>query len=147
VGLASPQRSAIVGGVFRRFSATCLLGAWLCASGAMLDLTQVVAWARMFGGYARTETLAAAAQETFDPEKPCALCLAVSKARTASERHGPAVPSAGAEKMLLIVERSASFVAWAADRSWPRMAPVAAPARAAEVPVPPPRAAGPIGLC
>ena len=132
--------------MFRRLSAACLLGAWLCASGAMLDLAQVVAWARMFGGYARTESLCSAARDTFDPDKPCALCRAVTEARHAAEQRGPAVPAAGSEKLILIFEQSVPFVAAAVDRSWPEAASVCAPARAAEVPVPPPRAAEPILL-
>lgn len=129
--------------MFRRLSAACLLGAWLCASGAMLDLAQVVAWARMFGGYARTETLALAARDTFDPDKPCALCKAVTQARQAAEQRGPAVPSAGSEKLILIFEPGAPFVANAVERSWPQPAPCRAAARVSEVPVPPPRAAEP----
>jgi len=132
--------------MFRRLSAASLLCAWLCASGAMLDVAQVAAWARMFGGYARTESLAAAVRETFDPGKPCVICRAVSQAREASERHAPAVPSAGAEKMLLIFERTAPFVALAAPRSWPGVPSARAPARIADVPVPPPRGPVPFAL-
>lgn len=112
----------------------------------MLDLAQVVAWARMFEGYARSESLCAAARETFNADKPCALCKAVMKARQESDRHGPLVPSAGAEKLLLIFERGTPFVAAAVDRSWPRVAPLCTLARVAEVPVPPPRAEKPIAL-
>ncbi len=132
--------------MFRRISAAGLLCAWLCASGAMLDVAQVVAWARMFEGYARTQSLALAAKETFDPAKPCGICRAVSKARAATEGRVPAVPSAGAEKMILIFERCAPFVALAAPRSWPRVAPCRAPACVADVPVPPPRGLEPIVL-
>jgi poly(3-hydroxybutyrate) depolymerase len=132
--------------MFRRLSAVSLLCAWLCASGAMLDLAQVAAWARMFAGYARTESLASAAKATFDPGRPCEICKAVSMAREASGRHAPAVPSAGGEKMVLIFERSAPFFAPSALRTWPEAAPASAPARSAEVPVPPPRGPAPIAL-
>jgi hypothetical protein len=102
-------------------------------------MAQVFAWTRMFAGYARNESLAAAARETFDPAKPCALCCAVSKAREASGQHAPALPAASSERMILIFERSAPFVA-ASDRgSWPEAAPTRAAARSADVPVPPPR--------
>ncbi len=81
----------------RRLASISLLTAWLCASGAMLDVAQVVAWTRMFAGYARTESIAAAARETFDPGKPCAMCRAVSKARDAGcDRHAPAVQASRA---------------------------------------------------
>lgn len=105
----------------------------------MLDVAQAVAWTRMFVGYARTESVAAAARETFDPGKPCALCRAVSKAREACDRRAPAVPSAGIEKIVLIAERTQPFVVSAAPRAWPRAACACMPSRGAEVPVPPPR--------
>jgi hypothetical protein len=126
----------------RRLASISLLTAWLCASGAMLDVAQVVAWTRMFAGYARTESIAAAARETFDPFKPCAVCRAVSKARDAGcDRHAPVVPAAGIEKMVLILERASPFVASPARTAWPEMARGCAPVREADVPVPPPRAA------
>jgi hypothetical protein len=125
----------------RRLASISLLSAWLCASGAMLDVAQVFAWTRMFAGYVRTESIVAAARETFDPAKPCEICCAVSKARTACDRHGPAVPSAGTEKMVLILERSASFVAISGARSWPETTSACAPRRTGDVPVPPPRSA------
>jgi hypothetical protein len=124
----------------RRLASISLLGAWLCASGAMLDIAQVAAWTRMFAGYARTEPIAEAARETFDPGRPCAICRAVSKARDACDRHGPAVPSAGTEKMVLIFERASPFVVVAGPRSWPATLSALAPVRLGDVPVPPPRA-------
>jgi hypothetical protein len=123
----------------RRLASISLMGAWLCASGAVLDLAQVAAWARMFTGYARTESVLAAARETFDPAKPCAICRSVSKAREACDRKGPAVPSAGAEKMVLMLERASPLVAQGTDRSWPDPLSPQPTVRAADVPVPPPR--------
>jgi hypothetical protein len=105
----------------------------------MLDMTQVVAWTRMFAGYARTETVMQAVRETFDPGKPCALCRAVSRAREASHERAPAVASAGADRMVLIFEQAAPFVAAAAADAWPEVESRHAPVRAADVPVPPPR--------
>src|SRR5277367_3965041 len=67
-----------LGEVSRRLPAISLICAALCASGTLLDMAQVFAWTRMFAGYARNESIAAAARETFDPAKPCALCCAVS---------------------------------------------------------------------
>jgi len=124
----------------RRIPAISLLLAWLCASGATLDLAQVFAWTRMFAGYARTESVLAAAKETFDPAKPCKICRAVGKAREASGRHAPAVPAVGPEKIILIFERAAPFVAVPAQRAWPVAAPARAPVRGGDVPVPPPKA-------
>jgi hypothetical protein len=124
----------------RRVAILSLLCAWLCASGAMLDLAQVFAWGRMFAGYARSESLVAAAKETFDPGKPCEICRAVSKARDAAARHAPAPLSAGAEKMVMIFERAAPTVILGAEGSWPETGGAIALARPGEVPVPPPRA-------
>jgi hypothetical protein len=126
--------------MLRRISALSLLGAWLCASGALLDVTQVIAWSRMFAGYARTESLAAAAKETFDPAKPCAICRAVCHAREAAGQRGAPAPSAGGDKIVLIFERPAAFVATAVERAWPEVLPGRAAARAGDVPVPPPKA-------
>jgi hypothetical protein len=123
----------------RRLASISLLTAWLCASGAMLDVAQVVAWTRMFANYARTESLAAAARETFDPGKPCEMCRAVSKARDACDRHCPAVPTAGVEKIVLIIERASPFVASPESGGWPEAAPERALVRCSDVPVPPPR--------
>jgi len=126
--------------MFRRVSVVSLLFAWLCASSAMLDLAQVFAWTRMFAGYARTESFAAAARETFDPGKPCEVCRAVGRAREASDRHAPAVPTAGCGKLVLIFERTAPFFGLSARRTWPVAPSVRAQARGTDVPVPPPRA-------
>jgi hypothetical protein len=137
--LRIPATDLSLATMIRRLAALSLVCGWLCASGALLDMAQVFAWTRMFASYARTESVVAAARETFDPSKPCALCSAVSKAREASKPQGTALPPAGSEKMILICERPAPFVA-AADRgSWPEMAPSRAGVRSGEVPVPPPR--------
>jgi len=123
----------------RRLATISLITAWLCASGAMLDIAQVSAWARMFAGYARTESLSSAARETFDPGKPCAICRAVAKAREACCPHAPAPANAGAEKMVMIDERPAPFVGLAPRASWPASRVSRASVRDGDVPVPPPR--------
>jgi hypothetical protein len=105
----------------------------------MLDVTQVVAWTRMFAGYVATESIGAAAKDTFDPAKPCAICRCVGHAREAGERHGTAVPSAGVEKLVLILERTPAFVAILPARGWPDVPSSHAQIRDGEVPVPPPR--------
>jgi hypothetical protein len=123
----------------RRLAPLSLLCAWLCASGAMLDVAQTLAWARMFAGYARTESIAEAARETFDPAKPCGICRAVAGCRDAGERHGTPAPVAGPEKIVLIFEGAAPFVAAAVPIEWPRIAGTVGPVAGADVPVPPPR--------
>lgn len=131
----------------RRLASLSLLFAWLCASGVVLDVAQVFAWGRMFAGYVRTESIAKAARETFDPAKPCELCGAVSKAREASRGSAPAVPSAGADKMVMILERSAPVVVLRPARTWPDVSPLLPEDRAGEVPVPPPRRAVAAASC
>jgi hypothetical protein len=125
----------------RRLPAISLLFAWLCASGAMLDVAQVFAWTRMFAGYAGNESVAAAVRDTFDPGRPCALCCALSKARQAAGQHVPAAPSAGGDRMILILDRPDVFVAVQADRSWPESPLALTAPRPCDVPVRPPRAA------
>lgn len=115
----------------------CLLCAWMCASGAMLGLAQVAAWGQMFAGYARCESLSDAARETFDPNKPCAICRAVSKAHQAAETS--ALSKNAADKVILICERPAAFVAREATPVWPTFGPLRPIARSGEVLVPPPR--------
>jgi hypothetical protein len=127
--------------VSRRFAHISLLCAWLCASGAMLDLAQVFAWGRMFTSYMCCESIAEAAKETFDPAKPCAICLAVGKAREASNGHAPALPAPGAEKMVLIFDGLNEFVAMVDEDEWPVISASYAPSSIRDVPVPPPRAA------
>jgi hypothetical protein len=106
----------------------------------MLDIAQVFAWGRMFTSYMCCESMAEAAKETFDPAKPCAICLAVGKAREASNGHSPALPSPGAEKMVLIFDGPNEFVAMIADEVWPAISAAHAPSSIRDVPVPPPRA-------
>ncbi len=110
----------------------------------MLDVAQAFAWGRMFAGYVRSESIAAAARETFNPEKPCEICRAVSKAREASHSRGPAVPSAGTDKMVMIFEHSAALVILAPEGSWTECSGIRAGVLPGDVPVPPPRA--PLGL-
>jgi hypothetical protein len=107
----------------------------------MLDLAQFAAWARMFVGYASTESLADAARETFDPGKPCAICKAVDTAREASGRHGPAVPSAGVERLILIFERVATIIGAPEKGAWPMVGAASAKPPSEDVPVPPPKPA------
>lgn len=125
--------------MFRRLPAISLLCAWLCASGAMLDIAQAFAWTRMFTGYKRSESVVAAFRDTFDPARPCALCCALRRARQ-TEGQAPAVPAAGGDRMILILDRPEVFVAEAPERAWPNVHQAQAAAPACDVPVPPPRA-------
>lgn len=125
----------------RHFSIFCLCAAWLCANGALLDVAQVFAWARMFAGYAQTESVGAALRNTFDPAKRCPICLAVEKARDASREQQPPAATVALEKIVLICQHTEIFLTPAAPREWPESAPAFAPARHEPVPLPPPRIA------
>ena len=126
----------------RKLASLSLFCAWLCASGAMLDVAQGIAWTRMFAGYARSESIAAAAKDTFDPGKPCALCRAVSEAREALGRHGPAVPTRASEKITLVLDCSVCFVPRSPRQIWPDPRQALVVERTGEVPVPPPKSFG-----
>ncbi len=119
-----------------------LVAAWFCASGAMLDLVQVVAWARMFSNYARSMPVTEAAVETMDPGKPCPICLAVRRARAgARDQQQPATSARAAEKQLLVSQESAGPVVARPDRAeWPEVKTGKRAIRTDRVPVPPPRA-------
>jgi len=106
----------------------------------MLDVAQVFAWARMFAGYARNESVVSAARDTFDPARPCAICQALCRARQTAGQHSPAVPSAGGDRMILILDRHEAFVGASPERAWPDLPAARAAARVCDVPVPPPRA-------
>jgi hypothetical protein len=125
--------------VSRRFAYFSLMSAWLCASGAMLDIAQVFAWSRMFSGYVTCESFADAARDTFDPGKPCAICLAVGKAREASSNHVPTLPASGSEKIILIFDRPMEFVSPKVQHVWLSFEDHIASSPGRDVPVPPPR--------
>jgi hypothetical protein len=123
----------------RRIAVLSLLCAWLCASGAVLDVAQALAWTRMFADYAGTESVAAAAKDTFDPAKPCKLCLAVSAARSVASHRGPAAPAGASEKIVLMCQGSELAVTRCCLEDWPEQGPLCAVDRAEDVPLPPPR--------
>ncbi|HZZ20982.1 MAG TPA: hypothetical protein VFE25_16525 [Opitutaceae bacterium] len=123
----------------RRLASISLLCAWLCASGAMLDVAQAFAWGRMFAGYTKTESVVSAARDTFDASRPCSLCLAVKAAREASSRHSPEVQTTDGSKVVLAFVDTGIFVDQSAARNWSRVPCSSLPARAEDVPLPPPR--------
>lgn len=126
----------------RRVSLLALLAAWVCASGILLNLEQGVAWVRMFGGYAKVYSVGESLQRTFDPEKPCAICCAVERARETAQHNQPAAVAPTAVKLLLICEEAAGLKpASAVVFTWPAEPAVSAPAPYRSVPLPPPRAA------
>ena len=126
----------------RNLSIACLLAAWLCANGAVWNIVQVVAWARMFHDNSRIMPATAALELTFDGSKPCALCRISQKAQDAARDHLPrdAALGGGMEKLLLLAESAPAVVLAAPDSQWPGDANRAGLIRTEPVPVPPPRA-------
>jgi hypothetical protein len=128
--------------VRRRIAIPCLLLAWLCANGALLDAVQVFAWSRMFAGYAETMPLAAALRTTLDPEKPCELCRDVAQARDDFAQKSTSVPAERlGPKIVLALPPAAVVLIGDPPCGWPDYPAVRASVREDRVPVPPPRAA------
>jgi len=124
-----------------RLSMCGLLFAWLCASGGLLDVAQVFAWTRMYAGYAQTMSVGEALSQTFDPAKPCELCVAVLKARGASDDAAktPSTTSVEIEKIVLIAQCAAPAVLAPDLEAWPVARHARADTRVDPVPTPPPR--------
>ncbi len=123
--------------MLRRVACLSLLFAWFCASESLLDVAQGFAWVRMFAGYARTESVSAAARDTFDPARPCELCKVVSKARQAFP--AATVPSATAGKLVLFCQDSGELILNRSAQVWLPVCISTGARRVEDVPLPPPR--------
>ena len=125
----------------RAFPTACLLFAWLCANGALWNVVQVVAWAKMFHDYSATMPTAEALELTFDASKPCKLCCIAKSAEETARKQLPreAVLGGGVEKLLLIAECTPAVVVPVPDFNWPGVTDDTGLIRKEAVPVPPPR--------
>lgn len=124
----------------KKLSIVGLLVAWLCANGALLDVVQVFAWGRMFVGYAESMTVTAALSATFDPAKPCELCVSVAQTKDRQEKQSPAeLLRAKDHKLVLACDLPTAIVFAALTQEWPSVPTLAPPGRSDPVPVPPPR--------
>jgi hypothetical protein len=128
--------------VRRHVSTACLLLAWLCANGAVWNVVQVVAWAKMFHTYSQVMPATQAFALTFDGSVPCDMCILAQDGQDATRSTLPseAALGGGAEKLLLIAECTPAAVLVAPEISWPGLAQEAGLTRTESVPVPPPRA-------
>ncbi len=124
----------------RRIAIASLCFAWICANGAIWDAVQVFAWGKMFAGYAQMMSVPAALRATFDPARPCELCVTVADARETAREQLPQAVERAAEKLLLALHSPAPIVLVPAPGAWPPTLAHAAPRRTESVPVPPPRA-------
>ena len=125
----------------RHLSIGCLLFAWLCANGALWNVVQIVAWAKMFHDYSATMPTAEALELTFDASKPCKLCCIAKSAEETARKQLPreAVLGGGVEKLLLIAECAPAVVVPVPDFIWPGVTDDTGLIRKEAVPVPPPR--------
>jgi len=123
----------------RRLPVIALLLAWVCANGALLDAAQVLAWAKMFRGYAAVMPAGEALAKTFDPANSCRLCVRVAAARRAAREQLPAAIELSAEKLILAVHRAAVFTPRPPAPDWPEPGALHGPHRVEAVPVRPPR--------
>lgn len=125
----------------RKISIGCLLLAWLCANGALWNVVQVVAWAKMLHDYSQVMPAAEAVKITFDGSAPCALCKISERGRDAAREQLPREPAPGADpgKVLLLAECIPSVIVAAPAFRWPGVTDAASPTRTETVPVPPPR--------
>jgi hypothetical protein len=126
--------------VKRKFAITSLLVAWICANGALLDVMQMVAWGKMFSVYAKSMSLSSALKETFDPAKPCEMCVGVAAAKEdLGQKKLPVTIEPHDQKLVLAFDVPPMFVLVGMPESWPAEPAMAAPSRNELVPVPPPR--------
>ncbi len=126
--------------VRKKLATFSLLFAWLCANGALLDGVQVFAWAKMFASYARVMPIGEALRTTFDPNRPCDMCLGIAAAKETARQQLPAGVERASEKIQLALHTPAALVLLSPPAEWPPVRTGAAPARTEPVPVPPPRA-------
>ena len=122
-----------------RFQLCCVLLAWFAATGSQWDFMQVFAWARMLTNYVQTMPIAAAAQLTFDADKPCALCNAVKSAK--QQQENASIPGGKADQKVLLIFQPASTVFYPASVTtrWSLNEPVILSADKSAPPTPPPR--------
>ncbi len=125
----------------RRFSTLALLVAWLCANGAVWNVVQVVAWAKMFRDYSAVMPAAAALRVTFVEGEACNLChIAQSAQETARDQLPRDDALGGSDRVVLAFQATPPVVVTAPDFAWPGLVHEAGLTRTDAVPVPPPRA-------
>jgi len=124
----------------RQISTFALLFAWLCANGAVWNVVQVVAWAKMFHDYSDVMPAAQALRLTFEGEA-CNLChIAQSAQDTARDQLPQDAALGGSDRLVLAFQATPPVVVIAPDFAWPGLVNEAGLTRTDTVPVPPPRA-------
>lgn len=95
----------------------------------------------MYAGYAQSMSVGEALAQTFDPAKPCELCVAVLRVREASDdsTNAPKETAAAVEKVVLIAQGAAPLVIAPVLEEWPAARDEFSGMRVEPVPLPPPR--------
>ena len=132
----SPTHSRLVS---RALATLSLAFAWLCANGAVWDAMQVAAWGKMFADYSERMTVRQALRETFDPAKPCELCVGIAKAKESSATQSPASEQSAAAKFVLAIHLADAPVFANDPGDWMGGPAPAGLERTDPVPLPPPR--------
>ena len=129
-----------LGPLSRKLAIVSLAFAWLCANGVLWDAMQIFAWGKMLAGYTETMSLGAALRETFDPAKPCEMCVGIAKAKDATHKQAPAPESSAAAKFHLAMHPVEAPVFATPRTAWPVSRTMILLERTDPVPLPPPRA-------
>lgn len=125
----------------RPISTLALILAWLCANGALWNVVQVVAWAKMFHDYSQVMPAREALRVTFVDGEACNLChIAQSAQDTARDQLPRDDALGGGDRLVLTFHATPPVVVTAPDFAWPGLAHEAGLTRTDAVPVPPPRA-------
>lgn len=116
--------SALRTSVRRQFSIGCLLLAWLCANGAVWNVVQVVAWAKMVHDYSQVMPVAQALTITFDGSLSCHLCSIAQQAQDATREQLPHEARLGGSDKFFLAQASAAepLCVPASEISWPGVA-------------------------
>jgi hypothetical protein len=116
-----------------------LLTAWFLATGSQWDFVQTFAWAKMLAGYAKVMPLSEAVAETFDADKPCALCRAVTRAKQQQDNSPPPEANLRAKLIYIFQPTPAFVITLRPGRPWSLNDWVLPPTEKSAPPVPPPR--------
>lgn len=123
----------------RKLSTIALLVAWLCANGAVWNVVQVVAWAKMFRDYSAVMPAHEALRVTFEGEA-CNLCHVAQSAQDTAREQLPQDLLGGGDRVVLAFQATPPVVLTAPEFAWPGLVNEAGLTRTDAVPVPPPRA-------
>lgn len=124
----------------RQLSTIALLVAWLCANGAVWNVVQVVAWAKMFHDYSAVMPAHEALRVTFVGGEACNLCHIAQSAQDTARDQSPRDDAlGGSDRVVLAFHATPPVVVIAPEFSWPGLANEAGLTRTDAVPVPPPR--------